>query len=185
MAAALNIAVRPERAGDEDAIRDVNQRAFGGPLEARIVDAVRRACLAEAQGRRRAKAGSISLVAILDGAVIGHILFTPVAIDPPPGTIRVAGLAPMAVDPQFQRMGVGATLIRAGLDECRRLGYSAVVVVGHPAYYPRFGFVPAHTRGMRYADDVPAEAFMVLELQPGTLPARGGVVRYRPEFVEE
>jgi putative acetyltransferase len=169
----MNVQVRPERPGDANAVRDINQLAFGGPLEARIVEAL------------RGTPGSISLVATVNGRVIGHILFTPVAIDPPPPSLRAAGLAPMAVRPEFQRMGVGAALIHTGLDECRRLGYAAVVVVGHPEYYPRFGFVAAHTRGLRYVDDVPAEAFMVLELEPGTLPARGGVVRYRPEFTAE
>ena len=85
-----------------------------------------------------------------DGQVVAHILFTPVTIDPPPARIRVAGLAPMAVLPDFQRLGIGGELIRAGFQECRRLRYSAVVVVGHPDYYPRFGFQPADTWGLKY-----------------------------------
>ena len=173
MAGTLNIAVRAERAGDADPIRDVNRLAFDGPLEARIVDALRGA------------PDSISLVATVDDRVIGHILFTPVSLDPAGDGVRLAGLAPMAVHPEFQRKGVGGALIGAGLDACRGLSYAAVVVVGHPEYYPRFGFIPAHTRALRYTDDVPPEAFMVLELEPGALPARGGVVRYRPEFAVE
>ena len=172
MAAAVNVAVRTERAEDADAVREVNEQAFAGPLEARIVDTL------------RGSSGSLSLVATVDGRVVGHILFTPVSIDPP-HTVRVAGLAPMAVRPEFQRMGVGAALVVAGLDECRSHGYSAVVVVGHPDYYPRFGFAAAHTRGLRYADDVPLEAFMVLAFEPGALPKSGGVVRYHPEFSAE
>lgn len=172
MAGAVNVAIRAERADDADAVREVNEQAFAGPLEARIVDAL------------RGISDSISLVATVDGRVVGHILFTPVSIDPPP-RVRVAGLAPMAVRPEFQRLGVGAALVAAGLDACRSHGYSAVVVVGHPEYYPRFGFAPAHTRGLRYADDVPPEAFMVLEFEPGVLPSNGGVVLYRPEFSTE
>lgn len=169
----MTVAIRPEREHDAVDVREVNERAFGGDLEARIVDAL------------RGSDGSISLVATLDGRVVGHILFTPVTIEPPETRIRVAGLAPMAVRPEFQRTGIGSALVRAGLDECRRHGYAAVVVVGHPEYYPRFGFVQAHTRNLRYVDEVPREAFMAIELEPGALPAGGGVVRYRPEFSEE
>lgn len=165
----MNVSVRFEAPDDEADVREVNVDAFGAPLEARLVDAL------------RGSPDSISLVATAHGRVIGHILFTPVSIDPPRG-VRVAGLAPMAVRPEFQRLGVGGELVRAGLEECRRRGYAAVVVVGHPEYYPRFGFVPAVTRGLRYEQPVPPEAFMLIELEGGVLAGRAGVVRYRPEF---
>ena len=166
----MNVSVRPERPGDAPEIREVNELAFGGPQEAQLVDALR--------GTDEA----LSFVATVDDRVVGHILFTPVQIEPPPGDLRVAGLAPMAVRPECQRSGVGGRLIRAGLEECRRRGYGAVVVVGHPEYYPRFGFVPAHTRGLDYEAPVPREAFMVLELEADALAGRAGVVRYRSEF---
>src|SRR6185436_6762753 len=108
---------------------------FGAPREARLVDAL------------RGSPQSISLVATLDDRVIGHILFTPITIDPPT-VVRVAGLAPMAVRPTNQHQGVGGQLVQAGLEQCRQRGYAAVVLVGHPEYYPRFGFVPAHTKGL-------------------------------------
>jgi putative acetyltransferase len=168
---AMKVSVRCEAAGDESAVRAVNQQAFGGAVEAGIVDAL------------RGSPDSISIVATANGEVAGHILFTPVTIDPAP-TVRVAGLAPMAVLPHFQRCGVGGALIRAGLEECRRCGYSAVVVVGHPEYYPKFGFVPADTWGLEYADPVPREVFMALELEPGGLNGCAGVVRFLPEFAE-
>jgi len=88
----------------------------------------------------------------------------------------------MAVRPELQRLGVGSALVRVGLEECRRRGYSVVVVVGHPEYYPRFGFVPADTRGLQHEQPVPREAFMLLELETGALDSRAGTVRYRPEF---
>ena len=161
------VRVRPETRADAAAVRMVNERAFGGTLEADIVDAVRQA------------AGSISLVALLHDEIVGHILFTPVRIDPP--TIApVAGLAPMAVSPDAQRRGIGSALVRAGLEACRRGGYGAVVVLGNPDYYPRFGFRQASHWRLACEYDAPPEAFMALEFEPGTLHA--GTAIYRPEF---
>jgi putative acetyltransferase len=163
----LDMRVRPEAPADTVAVRAVNERAFGGTHEADIVHAVRDA------------PGSISLVAMLRDEVVGHILFTAVRIDPSEGA-RVAGLGPMAVSPDVQRRGIGRALVRAGLEECRRLGYGAVIVLGHPDYYPRFGFRPASHWRLSCEYDAPLEAFMALELEPGTLHA--GTAIYRPEF---
>jgi len=163
------VAIRQEHAGDVTAVREVNERAFGGPAEASLVDAL------------RGSAGSISLVATLPGRVVGHIMFTPVTLDEA-ADVRVAGLAPMAVVPEHQRTGVGARLIRAGLAACRERGYAAVVVVGHAEYYPRFGFAAARAFGLRCEFNVPPEAFMVTVLDAQVLPHLTGVVRYRPEF---
>jgi putative acetyltransferase len=148
----VEVSVRLERPDDAAGVRETNEQAFGTPLEARLVDALREV------------AGSISLVATIEDRVVGHILFTPVTVEPP-ASIRVAGLGPMSVRPAYQRAGVGSQLVRSGLDECRRHGYAAVVVVGHPAYYPRFGFSPAHVRGLNCEFPVPDEAFMVVELE--------------------
>jgi putative acetyltransferase len=163
------IAVRFEQPGDEPGVRETNELAFDSLLEARLVDAL------------RGSDGYLSLVATSDQRVVGHILFTPVTIDPPAAR-RIAGLAPMAVRPEHQRSGIGSQLIRAGLEECRRSGYSAVVVLGHPEYYPRFGFLPAHTFGLTCEFPSPPEAFMALELEPGTLGGIRGLVRYHPQF---
>jgi putative acetyltransferase len=163
------ISVRLEQPDDASAIRETNELAFGGPLEARLVDAL------------RGTADYLSLVATIDGRVVGHILFTPVTIEPAEDR-RTAGLAPMAVRPEHQRSGIGGQLIRAGLEECRRRGYSAVVVLGHPEYYPRFGFVPAHTFGLTCEFPSPPEAFMALELDANALKAIHGMVRYHPLF---
>ena len=166
------ISVRFEQPDDAAAVRDINEQAFGSPIEARIVESLRGApeCL--------------SLVATTSGPVVGHILFSPVSLEPPV-ECRVAGLGPMSVRPDHQRAGIGSQLIRAGLDACRQHGYSAVVVVGHPEYYPRFGFEPAHTRGLTLPDfDVPHDVFMVIELEAGVRERLRGAVRYRSEFAE-
>jgi putative acetyltransferase len=165
------IAVRFEQPGDEPAIHETNELAFGAPLEARLVDALR-GC-----------DGYLSLVATLDERVVGHILFTPVSLEPPVDR-RITGLAPMAVRPEHQRSGIGGQLIRAGLEECRRHGYEAVVVLGHPEYYPRFGFVPAHAFGLTCEFPSPPEAFMAMELESGALSEIRGLVRYLPQFAE-
>ena len=92
------------------------------------------------------------------------------------------GLAPMAVLPEYQKRGIGSALVERGFDECRRIGHNIVVVVGHPEYYPRFGFTPAREQGLGCEFDVPDEVFMVAELSPGTLDGRQGLVKYHPEF---
>jgi putative acetyltransferase len=126
---------------------------------------------------------AISLVAEdeADGAIVGHILFSPVT--PGDGSpIRIAGLAPMAVLPARQRGGIGSQLVSSGLAHCRERGFVAAVVLGHAAYYPRFGFRPASTFGLRCEYDVPDEVFMALELEPGALAGLSGTVRYHPVF---
>jgi putative acetyltransferase len=96
--------------------------------------------------------------------------------------VRAMGLAPMAVTPDRQRSGIGASLIAAGLDECRQAGVEAVFVVGHPTYYPRYGFVPARGLGFMCEFDVPDDAFMVIELVRGRLEARAGTVHFHDAF---
>jgi putative acetyltransferase len=165
--------VREETAADIDAIRAVNEAAFGQSNEADLVDALRN----EAQL-------FISLVAEHAGRVVGHICFSPVTIGSAITADGCVGLAPMAVLPAFQKQQIGAQLVTMGLDACRRRHQGVVVVVGHPTYYPRFGFVAGSTRGLTCEYPVPDEAFMVLEIQPGALRGRRGVVRYHPVFAK-
>ena len=167
------IEIRAERAEDVTAVRRVNELAFGQPGEASLVAALRAAARPH-----------ISLVAVEDGQVVGHIFFSPVSIEPEDSSFKAMGLAPMAVLPEYQRRGVGSALVRAGLNGCRRIGRTAVVVVGHPEYYPRFGFRPASRFGLRCEYPVPDEVFMAAELEPGALAGRRGLVKYRPEFNE-
>lgn len=162
--------VRLEQPRDIPDIHHVNRQAFGTAVEADLVDAL-----------RRQAHPFVSLVAIVDDAVAGHILFSPVTLSAN-ADARIAGLAPMAVLPQRQRQGIGTALVRAGLDECRRLSFESVVVLGHAEYYPRFGFLPASRFGLTCEYDVPDEAFMAAELTPGALQGKSGVIRYHAAF---
>src|SRR5205807_8756724 len=158
---------RAETADDIPAIRRVNQLAFGQPLEANLVDALRTAAHPH-----------ISLVAATRGQVVGHIFFSPVTLDTADPDSTILGLAPMAVLPEYQKQGIGSQLVQEGLKECRRIGCDVVVVLGHPEYYPRFGFAPASQKGLRCEYPVPDEVFMAIELKPNALP-RHGLVKSR------
>ena len=165
------ILIRTETFEDHGFVRRVNELAFGQPNEADLVDALRvnaHPC--------------ISLVGVVDEQVVGHIFFSPVSIETESGDFTAMGLAPMAVLPEHRNRGIGSQLVREGLKECRRLGENIVVVLGHPNYYPRFGFVPARSKGLRSEYDVPDEVFMVTELTEGALAGRRGLVKYHPEF---
>lgn len=160
--------IRPEASGDRAAIHTLNVAAFGQPDEADLVDRL-----------REQAEGYIGLVAEQAGEVVGHIAFSPATLDPAHPGLDVRGLAPMAVTPGCQRQGVGSALVRAGLDACRASGADAVVVLGHPAYYPRFGFASG---ALRCEYDVPPEVFMALSLTPEALDGVEATVRYHPAF---
>lgn len=153
-----------------DAVSGIVTAAFDRPEEAHLVDALR-------DGGKAV----IELVALHDGVVVGHILFSPVTADDAPDA-RLLGLAPVSVSPHAQRQGLGGALIREGLSRAAALGYQGVVLLGHPEYYPRFGFVPASRFGIRCEYDCPDEAFMALPLAPGALDNIHGLVKYAPEF---
>lgn len=163
--------IRPETPNDQAAIRHVNTLAFGQPQETDLVDAL-----------RHTEALTISLVAVQNDQIFGHIAFSPVTITSKTETIDALGLAPMAVLPAFQRQGIGSQLVEAGLEACRQTNYGVVVVLGHPEYYPRWGFMPSKPHGIVWEHDVPEEVFMVKELQEGALAQTQGVVKYRAEF---
>jgi len=162
--------VRAERPEDRATVRAVNLSAFDTAAEANLVDAL-----------RDQVQPVISLVAEIDARVIGHIMFSPVTMDGH-AELRLMGLAPMAVSPEHQSTGTGSALVRAGLQRCSELGFGAVVVLGHPQYYPRFGFQPSVRFGITSEYDAPAEAFMVVELQPGYLRGATGTVRHHEAF---
>jgi putative acetyltransferase len=167
------VTIRPEAAGDHDAVRRVHRDAFGQDEEADLVDALRRS---------EAFLPELSLVAVQDAEVVGHVLFTRIAIRGEARAHPALALAPMAVLGAHQRRGVGSALIEHGLEEALRLGHHVVIVVGHPDYYPRFGFLPARPLGIRAPFPVRDEAFMVLPLEPGALAEIEGQVEYPPEF---
>ena len=162
--------IRDEEERDRTGVYALNAAAFETPAEAELVDAL----------RERAHP-VLSLVAEAEGKLVGHILFSPVTLPERPDR-KIMGLAPMAVAPGRRRRGIGSALVREGLERCRRMGFGAVVVLGHPEYYPRFGFQPASRFGLGCAYDVPDEVFMALELQPGYLRGVAGPVAYHPAF---
>ena len=163
------ISIREETPADYDAIREVNRLAFWGDAEGQLIDRLR------AEGLMIA-----SLVAEVDGRVVGHILFSEVVIETDGAKLRAAALAPMAVRPEWQRRGIGSALVRRGLEICGERGHATVLVVGHPDYYPRFGFSAELAR--RLSSPFSGDAFMALELRPGALEGVTGTVQYPEAF---
>ncbi|MDY6795052.1 MAG: N-acetyltransferase [Actinomycetota bacterium] len=173
MTSHLNLTIREEIPSDYGAIRRVNDLAFEQPDEGLMVDALR---------RNPRFVPELSLVALLDNAVVGHILFFPVRIICVDNDKISLSLAPLAVHPEHQGEGVGGALVREGLEAARAMGYESVMVMGHPGYYPRFGFRPASGWGIRPPIEAPDEAFMALELSPGGLGDAAGVLEYPEEY---
>jgi len=166
--------IRAEKAEDQIGVRHINTRAFDTDTEANLIDAL-----------RKSRIPLISLVAEENGELVGHILFSPVTLEGHSCNISMAGLGPMAVAPAFQRRSIGSMLVEEGLKYCKTAGYAAVCVLGHPDYYPRFGFVPSVTYGIKSEFDVPVEVFMVKELTEGALVHCNGIVKYHDLFNQE
>ena len=163
--------IRPATDADLQAIHAVHVEAFGGrPAEAHLVD------LLHAAGKARP-----SLVATINEQVVAHVTFSPVDLVGTPHPVHILGLAPLAVRPAHQRRGIGSRLAQAGLDACRADHCDAVVVLGDPAFYGRFGFRPARALCFtnEYVDD---DDFMILELLIGSLSGLVGLLKYAPEF---
>lgn len=168
------IEIREELPQDIPAIRKVNELAFGQPIEADIVDRLRENC-----------PGHVSLVAVEEGQLVGHIFFSPVTLDIPGRVIEGMGLAPMAVLPERQGRGIGSALVRKGLEVLRERNCPFVIVLGQTGYYSRFGFERASKYGIACQwENVPDEAFMVLILNWVAMEGARGVARYREEFNE-
>jgi len=161
--------IRPERPADHLEIRSVNQAAFERPDEADLIDRLRGEGVV-----------LLSLVAEIEREIVGHILFSRMAIEIAQGRLPAVSLAPMAVRPKHQRHGVGGRLIRHGLRELRGSGERIVIVVGHKDYYPRFGFAFETSRCL--SSPFPAHALMALELSAGALAGVRGVLRYAAAF---
>jgi putative acetyltransferase len=164
-----DVIIRRETAADHGVIRQVNQAAFGTDEESDLIESLR------AEG-----VVLLSSVAELDGAIVGHVLFSRMWIDTTERAIDAVTLSPVAVLPACQRQGIGSRLIRDGLDSLRRSGERIVIVVGHPAYYPRFGFSSARARPL--GSPFPPDAFMALELAAGALDGIRGWVKYPAAF---
>jgi putative acetyltransferase len=164
------VEVRTEVPEDYPAVHEAHVRAFGGDAEARLVELL----------RDRGNA-AVALVAVVDGQIVGHIVFSPVTVAQAPDDCRAVGLGPMAVLPEFQNRGIGSQLVTEGLEACRRAGYAVAVVLGHTNYYPRFGFSRAKDHGLQSEYNAP-NAFMVMELTKGMLQQIAGLVEYVAEF---
>jgi putative acetyltransferase len=161
--------VRHARPADAEAIAAIVTEAFGRDEEARLVERLR------ATGRLRCE-----LVAVEDGGIVGHVAFSPVRIGDDGGEGRWWGLAPLAVSPARQRSGIGAGLVREGLEAARRAGVTLVVVLGEPAYYGRFGFAPADRLRLACVYPAPPEYFMACCPVPASLPS--GTIHYDAAF---
>lgn len=169
------IVIAEEAPQDVEGIRQVNLAAFKGDYEAEVVDRLRLNC-----------SEILSLVAKEGEQVVGHILFSPAHIVQNQGwTIKGMGLAPLALCPDEQGRGIGSALCQEGMQRMAQAGYPFVIVLGHPGYYPRFGFTTASAYGISSAfENVPDEAFMICVLDQQGMQGVKGVAHYRPEFEE-
>ena len=169
MSATHHCIVREERPGERPWVRSINEAAFGRPVEANLVERLGSENVVLA-----------SLVAVQESELVGHILFSRMWIQTCHELIPTVALAPMAVLPRRQRSGIGGEMIRCGLALLRQRGEGIVVVLGHPDYYPRFGFSSDKARALE--SPFPAEALMALELKPGALGGVSGRVKYPAAF---
>jgi putative acetyltransferase len=162
--------IRTESPPDFPAIATVVQAAFGSPREARLVEDVRAS---------EHYVPELAFVAVEDGEVVGHTMLSYVWLDG--ADTRVLQLSPLAVAPEHQGRGIGAELTRAALRAADERREPLVLVLGHPSYYPRFGFRRATELGIEPADPAWGEAFMAIPLaaHDGSLSGR---VRFPPAF---
>ncbi|MEQ8524226.1 N-acetyltransferase [Gracilimonas sp.] len=167
------INIRAEQHTDYQQVYKVHQKAFGQEEEGQIVERIR-------------KSGGfvpeLSLVAEIDGAVVGHILFSKITIETKQGDKESLSLAPMAVLPDFQKQGIGGQMIKAGIQKAVELGFDSIIVLGHADYYPNFGFEKASKWKITCSFEVPDEAFMAIELKEDALANSAGKVVYPPAF---
>jgi len=169
------VLIRPEIEADFPGVASVNTAAFGEDNEARLIGLIRHSDLYVPE---------LSLVAVADDTVIGHIMFSYMTLESPEGDLAILDLAPLAVHPDSQNRGVGTALTLHGLDLVEQRGEPLVLVEGIPAYYPRFGFERASPHGITPpSPTIPDEAFMVKLLPTYTTKYRGRV-RYPPAFYE-
>jgi len=164
--------VRLEDASDIDATYAVVRSAFDSKVEAELVNAL-----------RRAAEPYLSLVAEVEGSVVGHVFFSPVTVEPQDLAPPACQLAPLAVLPEFQGRGIGGELIHVGLSRCAQIGWSAVFLVGSPLYYSRFGFELAAPRGFSYPGPYDP-VLQVIELAHGSLAGSRGRIRLHRAFAE-
>jgi len=171
----LKLIIRPETNRDYAKITEINDLAFEQQNEGILITKLRKS---------KNYIRELSLVAEVGCEIIGHILFYPIKINSDSSTYKSLALAPMAVHPFYQNKGIGSNLVNEGLKLAKKQNFKSVIVVGHPEYYPRFGFVPASKWNIKAPFEVPDNAFMALELIKNELSNKSGVVEYSEEFNE-
>ncbi|GAA4468162.1 N-acetyltransferase [Nibrella saemangeumensis] len=171
----MKFIIQQEGLPDQSSVYEVIARAFEREDESRLVNRMRQS---------NAFVPELSLVAMYEQKIVGHILFSKIIIHNQLRITPSLALAPLAVEPDFQRQGVGSLLVREGLKRSRELGFTSVVVLGHEHYYPRFEFIPTTKWGIRPPFQVPAEVFMAVELVKDSLSGIQGTVRYPDDFFE-
>ena len=167
--------IRHERKEYHSAIYEVNKLAFNGEEESKLVETLRKS---------PNFIEKLSLVALEDGKIVGHILFTPIIIENEGNSFPALAIAPLAVHPEFQNQGIGSELVKQGLRSCSRLKYGIIVVIGNHEYYGRFGFVPASNRRLIVPFDVPDEVFLVRENICRALDGVEGIIKYPKAFLD-
>lgn len=169
----MNIQIRPEHKNDISSISMINDMAFGQEAEGNLIVKLR---------KNKNFIKDLSLVACMGNEIIGHILFSKIIIKNDTEEFESLALAPMAVIPEFQGLGIGSQLIKKGLEKAIKLGYESVIVLGHENYYPRFDFTPASQFKISCPFEVPDANFMAIELKKGNLDSVSGCVVYPKEF---
>lgn len=165
----MDLIIRNETTHELEETRKLNIIAFEQDAEANLVDNL-----------RKAGCEIISLVALKEGKTVGYIMFSPVTVD---NQVVGMGLAPMAVLPEYQKQGIGSLLVKEGIKQVKEKGYNLIIALGHPEYYPKFGFEPACKYGLKSEYEVPDEVFMVLVFDKN-LKFKDKLIKYRHEFAE-
>lgn len=176
----MEISLRQETAADHAAVAQVLEAAFqdleySDHQESRLVARLRQS---------PAFIPELSILAEVNGQVVGHILLTRITIYSPDSSFPALALAPVSVPPHWQGRGIGSRLIREAHRIARLLGHDRIVLFGHAGYYPRFGYEPAAKYGIRLPFEAPPENCMVIALRPGGLDGVGGLVEYAAPFYE-
>ncbi|MFX1256925.1 MAG: GNAT family N-acetyltransferase [Promethearchaeota archaeon] len=169
------VRIRSESSNDYKQISDVIYSAFKQKYEVRLVETLRSSSDFIVE---------LSLVAILNNLIVGHILFSKVTIKSEIHDTPALALAPLAIRQEFQNQGIGSALVKKGIEECKRLNHKIIIVLGHPNFYPRFGFKLAYNFGIIAPFDVPNESFLILGLTSDALDGISGTVEYPPAFYE-
>ena len=170
----MNITIRKEEERDYKKVYEVNRLAFQQENESKLIEKIRK-------GKNFVP--DLSLVAKIDDEIVGHILFSRIKIVGD-SIFESLALAPVAVIPEFQKQGIGAELIKKGIEKAKELGFDSIIVLGHKEYYPKFGFKRASNWSIECPFEVPDEAFMAIELTEKAFEDKAGTVRYPDEFME-